>query len=276
MATCARYRSSCIARRSTRIHDFLLHLRRLRRTCRPYIPILLRLCIVMFTIIELRPISTPMHAHVLNTISRATVLTAITAAFLSVIFFDTPIFGFIVIAALSVQFVLNLIHNHNSPFFHLLAALCFNSTAILFSTTVGRRRSITKPSALRAALRHSHNYAASLRSVRNVDILEVGARLQASLLAVDYAMCGKVGPSALYFTLPFAALYLVGYSTQRNGSVVVVLLLAFSVVTDHSAILGFNFFKSVVTVGSATLSLLVGPGLLTVDEWLASAEQLCY
>lgn len=293
---CPRHRSHPFAGRSTRLQHLILQSRRIRRLSRPYIPVAIRLCIVLFTVIQLRPVSDHIHQHsydhlsidhlsiehhfiehhFIPFISRAVVLSAITAAILSVIFFDTPIFAVIVIATLNIQFLVDLFTNKQTSFYQLFPALCFHCTAILFSTIVGRRRSIAKSSLLRTTLISKPNFASTLKCLRHVDVLEAAARLEASILTIDYSLSAKVGTTALCFTLPFAALFLAGYSTQRNGTVVILLLFAFSCVTEKSPILGFNFIKSITAIASTALSLFVGPGLLTVDQWLATAEQLCY
>lgn len=212
-------------------------------------------------------------------IMRLGTMTATLSAFLSIVFFDVKTFNFITIAAILLHvFVLCMQHRQKRiSTVSLLAFVCFHSTSILFSTLVGRRRSITKPSVLRAkALSTKNDYLYHFKTMRHVDILEAGARAQACLLALDYSLAGSLWMSGFVLTLPFAILFLAGYGTQRNGVVLLLLLTWFAAKTENSPILGFNFTKTLSTLGSAALALSVGPGLLTVDEWIATSKQLCY
>lgn len=269
-----RHRPPKFSPESPSIQNLLLSIRRARRICRPYIPILLRAIIVIFAAIQLKP--TESHDHIAPFASRAVVLSTILASFLSIIFFDTKLFNFFTVTGLICKFCMDIRMLHHISFHHLSATMSFHVTPILFSTFVGRRRSISKPSALRANISHKRHYLHNLKTLRNVDILEAGTRLQAALLVLDFSLSSKLNRSAFFFSLPFALLYLVGYSTKRNGSIVLTLLITYSVVGHTSFVLGFDFGKTIVCVAGALLGLLVGPGLLTVDEWLATSKQLCY
>lgn len=239
-------------------------------------PIAVRALIVIFTVIELRPAHGHLTGEMLPFFSRLGVLAGFMASLLSIIFFDIRVFNFIIVGAVILKFVFDIITHEHIVLPKLIASVSFHSTAILFSALVGRRRSISKPSALRANVANDRVYFQSLKGLRHVDLLEAGTRLQASILALDYSLSGNVGSSGFFFTLPFAALFLAGYSTQRNGAILLIILFSFSVVSETSPILGFNFTKTASTVGGAMLGIFVGPGLLTVDEWLATAKQLCY
>lgn len=258
----------------------MLQLRRLRRVCRPLLPIIVRALIVIFTAIELKPATPSLSdtSRITPLLSRIGVMAGTLSALLSVIFFDVRVFNFVTIGAVVLHFAFN-IHAMGGPDISvskLAAFVCFHSTAILFSALVGRRRSISKPSVLRANASYKRFYLHNLKAVRHVDLLEAGTRLQACILALDYSLARSVKSSAFFFTLPFAALFLAGYATQKNGAVLLLLLLSFAVVNESSPLLGFNFTKTVSTVSGAFLGLSVGPGLLTVDEWLATADQLYY
>lgn len=274
--TSGRHRSSRLTGQSTFARNFLLETRRAKRICRPFLPVLARALIVIFTAIELRPITAHLDGYFTPFISRIGVLAGFMASIMSVIFFDLRIFNFVVIAAIFLKFLLDVYSHEFRNIHQIVASLCFHSTAILFSTLVGRRRSISKPSALRSTISTNGYYMESLRGLRNIDVLEAGTRLQASLLALDYSLSRKVGSTAFFFTLPFAVLFLFGYCTQRNGTILLILLFCFSVMNESSPVLGFNFTKTISTVSGAMLGIFVGPGLLTVDEWLATAKQLCY
>lgn len=275
-------------------------MRRLRRVCRPLLPIVIRALIVTLTATELKP-AIETHDGIAMILSRLGVVAGILSALLSVIFFDVRAFNFVTVGAVCVHFALRAIEmgvgvdgdkrkvglgsemmkqvgvSQRMNVIRIGAFMCFHSTAILFSTLVGRRRSICKPSALRAAAAaRKRAYFGSLKEVRHVDVLEAGTRLQACILALDYALARSARSSVFLLTLPFAALFLAGYATRRNGAVLLMLLLGLAAATDRSPLLGFNFAKTVSTVSSALLGLAVGPGLLTVDEWLATANQLCY
>lgn len=260
------------------IHNLILRFRRIRRLCRPYIPVIVRLCIVLFTVIELHPTENT-TSNIFSVLSRLGIITAILSAFFSVIFFDTRVFNLVIVATIFVKFFFDL--NMSKPFLlhQLVASVCFHTTSILFSTAVGRRRSITKPIALRCSKIDGglkEYYMEVLATLRQVDVLEAGTRLQASLLAIDYSLSRDAGVTSFMFTLPFAILFLVGYGTQRNGFVLLILLSWLSISNDKSPVFGFNFLKTFGTVSGALLGLLVGPGSLAIDEWLATNNQLCY
>lgn len=260
---------------SAQINSILLHARRARRVVRPLLPIVVRALIVALTAVELRP-SQETSSEFLAVLSRFGVVAGILSALLSVVFFDMRMFNFISVAAVCLQFVFHAMGASTNSLPRIAVFVCFHSTAILFSALVGRRRSICKPSALRAAAAQKRAYFGSLKGLRHVDVLEASTRLQACILALDYAFARSVRSSTFLLTLPFAALFLAGYCTQRNGAVVLLVLLSLAAATDHSPLLGFNFTKTISTISSAILGLSVGPGLLTVDEWLATANQLCY
>lgn len=257
-------------------HNFFLQLRRFRRLCRPFTPILFRAIIVLFTAIGLRPTAAHLTSALLPTLSRFAVLCGLLSSLLSLIFFDVRLFNYALLLAVFLVFVVDVRQHNHIPLPTLLANLCFHSTAILFSTLVGRRRSICKPSALRHNAASKHYYMYALRTLRNVDVLEAGTRLQACILALDYSLAHTHATSPFFITLPFAFLFLIGYATQRNGIALLLLLLAFSLINQTSSFLAFNFTKTATTVGATALALSVGPGMLTVDEWLATTHQLCY
>lgn len=157
-----------------------------------------------------------------------------------------------------------------------MAWLSFHATAVAFSMLIGRRRSISKPLLFKANTKTDAYYLANLRHVRSIDVLEAGLRLQAALLAVDYSISSKAGGTSCFFTLPFAFLYAAGYSTTKNGTVVLGLLVIFAMMNDKSSVFRFCPVQTVSTIAGGMLGLMVGPGMLTVDEWLDAARQLYY
>lgn len=213
-------------------------------------------------------------------LSRLGIVVASFSAILSVVFFDIKAFNFVTVSAVIVHgFILFLQHGEKrASAVSLVAFSSFHCTAILLSTFVGRRRSITKPSVLRVSTLAAKEgrILNSLKSVRNVDLLEAGARAQACVLALDYALAHTLWMTTFALTLPFAALFFAGYATQKNGTVLLMLLLWFAVNQEFSPTLGFNLAKTVSTLGGAFLALSVGPGNLTVDEWMATSKQLCF
>ncbi|PXF45723.1 hypothetical protein BWQ96_04491 [Gracilariopsis chorda] len=262
--------------RNSPFHSVILHLRRFKRVVRPLTPIVLRSLIVLFTAIQLQPINTPTHANYIPVLSRASVLAGVLSAPLSIIFFDIRIFNFTLIAAIFLNFVIDVREHNHLPLPTLLAALIFHSTAVLLSTLVGRRRSISKPSALRANLAHKRHYFATLRTVRYVHILELAVRLQACILTIDHALSQANASSAVFLALPFALFFLLGYNSRRNGAVVLLMLTFFAFTTQHSQFLAFDLLNTLASVAAGVLVLCVGPGLLTIDEWLATTQQLYY
>lgn len=268
--------------RSTRppnspFHSLFLHIRRFKRVARPLTPLILRSLIVLFTVIQLHPINTTStHTNYMPFLSRASVLAGVLSAPLSIIFFDIQIFNFTLIAAVFFNFVIDVREHNHLPLPTLLAALIFHSTAVLLSTVVGRRRSISKPSALRANLAYKHHYFATLRTVRQVHVLELAIRLQAAILTIDHALSRSNPSSAVFLALPFVLFFLLGYHTRRNGAIVVLMLTFFALTTQHSQFLVFNLLNTLATVVAGILVICVGPGMLTVDEWIATSQQLYY
>lgn len=213
-------------------------------------------------------------------LSRLGIVVASLSAILSVVFFDVKAFNFVTVTAVAVHgiiLVLNFGGKHAS-IISLSAFPAFHCTAIMLSTFVGRRRSITKPTVLRATSVSAKRgrILACLKSVRNVDLLEAGVRAQTCLLALDYASAHTLWMAAFALTLPFAALFFAGYATRKNGVVILMLLAWFAVKNEFSPTFGFNLAKTVSTLGGAFLALSVGPGNLTVDEWIATSKQLCF
>lgn len=260
---------------STQINSILLHASRARRIVRPLLPIVVRALIVALTAVELRPDQTT-SSDGLDLLSRVGVVVGTLSALLSVVFFDVRMFNFVTVAAVCLHFACHAVGASPSSLLTIGTFVFFHNTSILFSALIGRRRSICRPSALRAAAAHKRTYFGSLKGLRHVDVLEAGTRFQACVLVLDYALTRSARSPMFLLTLPFVALFLAGYSTQRNGTVVLLILLSLATVTDRSLLLGFNFTKTVSTISGTILGLSVGPGLLTVDEWLATANQLCY
>lgn len=277
---------------TTLLHNLLLRMRRLRRVSRPILPLIIRFFIVLFSVIELKPhipitsinttppiIPSLPYLQLLPFLSRATVILAILSALLSVIFFDVRILNVVTVVAILLNLVTTMYDHSHRSIYHLLTIATFHCTAILFTALVGRRRSISKPSALRASMLGNQNkpyYLAILRGLRNVDVLEAATRLQAAILLLDFSLAHTNGLSVFLFTSPFALSFLFGYATQKNGTLVLLLLCALAASMQSSAVLTFDFVKTISTIAAGFLGLVVGPGLLTVDEWLATANQLCY
>lgn len=273
------------------LHTLLLQSRRFRRVCRPLLPIVLRALIVMFSTLDLAQTTSrtapTTHTMVSSTaarlgsplLSHVVLVSAMLSALLSVIFFDVRAFNFVSVASVALHFMLRI---HAAPQAHwaytleLAAFAAFHTTTVLLSTYVGRRRSIRKPSVLRAHTSCKRCYLDDLRGLRHVDVLEAGTRLQTVVLALDYSLARSARACTFMVTLPVAALYLAGYATRKNGAMLLLLLGCLGVAHDSSPLLGFNFAKTVSTMSGAVLGLSVGPGLLTADEWLATADQLCY
>lgn len=261
--------------RSLELQNFILRVRRARRVCRPHLVVLARLLIVLFSVIELKPTEAHFDDDFWPSISRLNDILGIVAAVLAVIYFDTRIFNFVVVGSILIEFLFDMHSRERYCVPGLIAWMTFHCTAVLFSAFVGRRRSIIQPQVLKCVQAGGY-YLANIRNLRNVDILEVGIRLQVSILTIDYSLTSPVGATGFVFTLPFVLLFLVGYSTQKNGIVVLLLLLFYSTTNETSPILRFNFIKCISTLSVASLSLSVGPGALAIDEWLATKKQLCY
>lgn len=260
---------------SLELQNFLLRFRRVRRVCHRHIVIFARVLIVLFAILELQPAAGHFDDDIWPFLSRLNVFVGFLASTLAIIYFDVRVFNFVIVASIIVEFFFDVRFYglHSIP--HLLAYVTFHSTAVLFSTFVGRRRSIVLPQVFKNC-HSSRNYLANLRSIRYVDILEAGIRLQVSILVIDYSLSASVGATGFMFTVPFVGLFLAGYCTQWNGIVVLLLLFLYATTNGTSPILDFSLTKCVSTLVAASLSLSVGPGCLTVDEWLASKSQLCY
>lgn len=275
-----RHRSKNCGERSTELQNLILRLRRARRVCRPHFAIVVRLLIVLFTVVELKPKLGPANGHLEDElwafISRLNVLLGIMASILSVIFFDVGFFNVFVILSISVKFIFEMNDHERFSMFQQLAWITLHATAVLFSMFTGRRRSICNPIVFKSNHKTETFLRSTLKHMRQVDILEAGIRLQASILAIDYSLSSRVGGTGFFFTLPFAFLYATGYSTRKNGMVTLLLLLSYALTNEDSPILGFNLVKVISTLAAAALDLTVGPGMLTMDEWFASSNQLCY
>lgn len=271
-----RHRTKKCGDRSTELQDLILRFRRARRICRPYFVVVIRLFIMLFTVVELKPGVEHAEDEFWPFVSRLNVLVGTIASLLSVIYFDCRLFSFAVIASIFTKFLFDVcMHQHLSLFQHM-AWLSFHATAVTFSMLIGRRRSITKPLVFKASTKTEAYYIANMKHVRHVDILEAGLRLQAALVTIDYSLSAKVGGTGCFFTIPFALLYAAGYSTAKNGTAVLGFLVLYAMMSEKSPILGFTMVRAVSTMAAGMLGLTVGPGMLTVDEWLDSARQLCY
>lgn len=134
---------------------------------------------------------------------------------------------------------------------------------------VGRRRSISKPSALRS---NKRSFLASLpHTVRHVDLLDLAIRLQASLLLIDCASF------PLLFSIPVALAFALGYAIQRLGPLVISLIVWSAFMSSTRPLIALSFPTVAATTTATLLAIAVGPGHLTIDEWLAmSTQQLCY
>lgn len=275
-----RHRSKNCCGRSTELQNLILRLRRARRVCRPHFAIIVRLIIVLFTVIELRPELRPakgnFEGELWAFISRLNVLLGTMASILSVIYFDVRVFNIFVILSIFVKFLFDMTDHERFSVFQQLAWITLHATAVLFSMFTGRRRSISKPLVFKSSAKVGTFLLSTLKHMRQVDILEAGIRLQASILAIDYSFSSRVGGTGFFFTLPFAFLYATGYSTRKHGTVTLLLLLSYALTNENSPILGFNLVKVISTLAAAVLTLTVGPGMLTVDEWFVSSNQLCY
>ncbi|CDF37880.1 unnamed protein product [Chondrus crispus] len=271
-----RHRSRYCGERSTELQNLILRFRRVRRVCRPYFAIVVRLLIVLFTVIELKPTISHFDDELLPFISRVNVLLGTMASVFSVIYFDVRAFNVIVILAIFIKFLFDMTEHERFSLFQQLAWITLHATAVLFSMFTGRRRSICKPTAFKSPIKGDSFLSCTLKHMQQVDVLEAGIRMQVAILAIDYSLSSHVGGTAFFFTLPFAVLYATGYSTRRNGAVTLLLLFVYALSSENSPILGFNWVKVVSTMAAAALTLSVGPGLLTVDEWLACSKQLCY
>lgn len=256
------------------VNGLILKLRRIRRVCRPIFPIAIRVLLVLLTAFHLQPFTLQFHlaTTTIGIISRLSLMTALITSLLSIIFFDTQLFNYITIISLFIQSITTL-NKHQETVILLLKKMMFtifHISCILLSTLVGRRRSITKPCTLR-----KKSYLINLKStLRHVDVLDAAIRLQASILTLDYAL--GVSKTICAFSLPFVIPFSFGYSTHNNGTVVLLLLICFTCFVHKSPLLEFNAVHSTATICGTLLTLTVGPGLLSVDEWIATANQLCY
>lgn len=154
-----------------------------------------------------------------------------------------------------------------------LARLSFHLTPLLFSCLIGRRRCISRPLLFKPSTQASFEF---FKQLKYVDILELGIRLQIAVLLMDYCLAKSIGLTVCFFAAPFAALYAAGFSTTKNGTVVLGLLTALTIIVEKSPILAFGKIASFACVAGGGLALLVGPGMITMDEWLERARQLCY
>jgi len=204
------------------------------------------------------------------------VLVATFSSVLSVIFFDVKCFNVALLGAIGVRFLSDLVHAQEYSVLQLIAGILFQGTAVFFSSIVGRRRSLSKHGGRMPGMYVSGNYLDCLKYAKRLDVLDVGVRLQAAVLVLDYALSSRIGGTLFMLTLPFSILFVAGYCTQRNGTVVVILLVLFSIVTESSPMFGFNFSKTISTASGAILALSIGPGMLTTDEWMARQDDLCF
>lgn len=258
------------------VRDFILQIRRTRRLLRPHLPLLTRALISVFTAFVLRENAHFAMGDTWHFIMSTSVMLASMASVLSLVFFDIKFFNLVLIGSVLVCFFGDLCHYQQFSVVQLLAGTMFQITALSFSSLVGRRKSLNKPGHQRQRIRSSGEVLEIFKDIEKTDLVEAGIRMQTTLLVLDYALSEKLGRTLFLFTLPFALLFLAGYCTQRNGTVVIVLLIVFSVVTESSLVLGFNFPQTVCTASGAILALSVGPGMLTTDEWMASKEDLYF
>lgn len=274
--TSGRYRSKRCGDRSTELQNLILNIRRARRICRPHYVVVIRLFIMLFTVVGLKPVIGHSEEDFWPFVSRLNVLSGTVASLLSVVYFDYKIFSCAVICAIFIKFMLDVCMHGHALLYQNMAWLSFHATAVMFSMLIGRRRSISKPLVFKASTKTEAYYIANLKHLRLTDVLEAGLRLQAALLVIDYSLSSKVGGTGCFFTLPFALLYAAGYSTGKNGTVVLGLLAVFAMMNDKSPLFGFSLVRTVSTIAGGMLGLTVGPGMLTMDEWLDAAGQLCY
>lgn len=271
-----RHRSRNCGEHNTELYSLILRFRRFRRVCRPHFAVIVRLLIVSFTVIELRPTLSHFDDDLIPFLSRVNVLLGTAASIFSVMFFDVRAFNVVVIVAILIKFLFDITEHVRISLFQQLAWITLHATAVLFSMFTGRRRSISRPTAFKSPAKGGSFLSSTLKHMRQVDVLEAGIRMQVAILAIDYSLSSHMGGTAFFFTLPFAVLYASGYSTRRNGVVTLLLLFVYAAMSDKSPILGFNWVKVISTMAAAALTLSVGPGMLTVDEWIASSSQLCY
>lgn len=250
------------------------------------------------------------HHHVARTVSsksaehsllgvctRFVIILTTLASFLSLVFFDVHLFSIGSIALFNLHYIFLYIsfisstsssstssNTHSPAAVHVIHAMLFqlfHSCALLFSALLGRRRSMAKPSPLR-----NKKFLANIpHGVRHIDLLDVAVRLQTAILILDHYVLSPSSPHlpimpavALAVALPSALAFMLGYTIRRSGITAVIALLTAAVTasTHPSHLLGFSFSNTLSTACAALLSLVTGPGLLTVDEWLATRQQLCY
>lgn len=221
---------------------------------------------------------TEMLPVLLTICSRLVMVAGVVLCLLSVIFFDTMALSMASVGVLFLHLFNTSACSCESVFscqwwVRCICNACFMATPVIFSSMVGRRRSITKPTAVRCLKK---SYLAALPyNVRNIDAVDVAVRLQASLLMLDYTYASP--RVSFLLSLPIALAFFIGFQLRRTGILVIGLLLYSALLTPASPILAFPATTSAATAMGALLVCIVGPCYLTADEWLTTkAFQLYY
>lgn len=148
-------------------------------------------------------------------------------------------------------------------------------TALWFAKLLGKRVRLRMTA--HEGVKRYKDHANSFATIKETDVVEAAVRCQAAVLLVDFAMTGsRIGIPGEIFALLIAFIFLIGYSARVFAKITVLLLIFLSMLSPHSAYMGFTFHDLIPQVAGILFIILVGPGMLSVDDIIARSQCLVY